>query len=102
METLATESLLDLAPSGVGRWNRVFRQFTRNRLAVAGSLILLMLGAIAIVGPFLVADPLKQDVPNRFQHPSWQHWFGTDELGRDIFARTVYGARISLAAAPPA
>lgn len=99
METLATESLLDLAPSGVGRWNRVFRQFTRNRLAVAGSLILLMLGAIAIVGPFLVADPLKQDVPNRFQHPSWQHWFGTDELGRDIFARTVYGARISLAAA---
>jgi peptide/nickel transport system permease protein len=99
METLATESLLDLAPSGVGRWNRVFRQFTRNRLAVAGSLILLMLGAIAIVGPFLVADPLKQDVPNRFQHPSWQHWFGTDELGRDIFARTVYGARISLASA---
>lgn len=99
MDILITEPVLDLAPRVSGRWKRIFRQFTRNRLAVAGTLILIALGLIAIIGPFLVADPLKQDVPNRFQRPSWQHWFGTDELGRDIFARTVYGARISLASA---
>jgi peptide/nickel transport system permease protein len=99
MEILATEPVLDLAPRVSGRWKRIFRQFTRNRLAVAGTLILIALGLIAIFGPFLVADPRAQDVPNRFARPSWQHWFGTDELGRDIFARTVYGARISLASA---
>ena len=99
MDILVTEPVLDLAPRVSGRWSRVFRQFTRNRLAVAGTALLLALGLIAIIGPFLVADPLKQDVPNRFARPSWQHWFGTDELGRDIFARTVYGARISLASA---
>jgi len=99
MDILVTEPVLDLAPRVSGRWSRIFRQFTRNRLAVAGTVLLIALGLVAIFGPFLVADPRAQDVPNRFQRPSWQHWFGTDELGRDIFARTVYGARISLASA---
>ncbi len=99
MATLITEPLLDLSPRVSGRWSRILRQFTRNRLAVVGTLILIALGLLAIFGPFLVANPRAQDVPNRFSHPSWQHWFGTDELGRDIFARTVYGARISLASA---
>ncbi len=99
MDILITEPVLDLAPRVSGRWSRIFRQFTRNRLAVAGTIMLIVLGLVAIFGPFLVADPRAQDVPNRFARPSWQHWFGTDELGRDIFARTVYGARISLASA---
>ena len=99
MDTMITEPLLDLSPRVSGRWKRIFRQFTRNRLAVAGTLILIALVLLAIFGPLFVADPRAQDVPNRFQKPSWQHWFGTDELGRDIFARTVYGARISLASA---
>ncbi len=99
MDILITEPLLDKSPRVSGRWRRILRQFTRNRLAVAGTLILIALSLLAIFGPFLVANPRAQDVPNRFSHPSWQHWFGTDELGRDIFARTVYGARISLASA---
>ncbi len=99
MDILITEPLLDRAPRVGGRWKRLFRQYTRNRLAVAGTIILIALALIAIFGPFLVADPRAQDVPNRFAHPSREHWFGTDELGRDIFARTVNGARISLASA---
>lgn len=99
MDTLITEPLLDLSPNVSGRWSRMLRQFTRNRLAVAGTLILIALSLLALFGPFLVANPRAQDVPNRFSYPSWQHWFGTDELGRDIFARTVYGARISLVSA---
>ncbi|CAN5751118.1 ABC transporter permease [soil metagenome] len=82
--------------SSSARW---LTRFTRNRLAVAGLMILLVLGFIAIVGPFLVADPLQQDVQARFLKPGRDHWFGTDELGRDILARTVHGARISIAAA---
>jgi len=99
MEIAITEPLLDRTPRVSGRWQRILRQFTRNRLAVAGTLLLLVLAVVAIVGPFLVADPRAQDVPNRFAPPSRDHWFGTDELGRDIFARTVNGARISLASA---
>jgi ABC-type dipeptide/oligopeptide/nickel transport system permease subunit len=99
MEILITEPLLDRAPRVSGRWTRFYHQFTRNKLAVAGTIILLALTAIAILGPFLVSDPRAQDVPARFQRPSREHWFGTDELGRDIFARTVNGARISLASA---
>ncbi|CAN5883720.1 ABC transporter permease [soil metagenome] len=82
--------------SSSARW---LTRLTRNRLAVAGLMILLVLGFIAIVGPFLVADPLQQDVQARFLKPGRGHWFGTDELGRDILARTVHGARISIAAA---
>jgi peptide/nickel transport system permease protein len=71
-------------------------RLTGNRLALIGLVILGVLGAVAVVGPFLVADPNAQNVQERFLRPSRDHWFGTDELGRDIFARTVNGARISI------
>lgn len=99
MQIAVTESPLDRTPRISDRWHRVVRQFARNRLAVAGTLLLFVLALIAIAGPFLVASPLAQNVPERFASPSRAHWFGTDELGRDIFARTVHGARISLASA---
>jgi peptide/nickel transport system permease protein len=89
-------ALPDRARSASARW---LSRLTRNRLALAGLVILLVLGITAIVGPFLVADPNQQDVQARFLKPDREHWFGTDELGRDIFARTVNGARISIFAA---
>ena len=73
-------------------------RFAKNTIAVVGFAILILLALIAIVGPFLVASPTKQNVRVRLQPPSWAHWFGTDEVGRDIFARVVNGARISIAA----
>jgi peptide/nickel transport system permease protein len=72
------------------------RRFAANRGAVAGALLLALLVALAVVGPFLADDPKKQDVRARFSTPSMEHLFGTDELGRDLFARTVNGGRISL------
>lgn len=73
-----------------------FHRFSRNRIAVAGGILLLILFALALIGPELTADPRAQDVRVRLQGPSWDHWFGTDEVGRDIFSRTVNGGRISL------
>jgi peptide/nickel transport system permease protein len=60
---------------------------------VLGLLILL-----AVVGPFFTGNPTAQNVRERLQPPSWVHWFGTDELGRDIFTRVVHGARVSILA----
>jgi peptide/nickel transport system permease protein len=76
---------------------RLWHRFVRNRLAVAGAALLVILAILAIVGPFLTSDPRKQDVRNRLQEPTWSHPFGTDEVGRDVFSRVINGSRISLA-----
>jgi peptide/nickel transport system permease protein len=62
-----------------------------------GILLLLPIGCIALGAPLLTAvDPEEINPIDRLQAPSLEHWFGTDHLGRDIFARTMYGSRISL------
>ena len=73
-----------------------WRRFVRNRGAVGGVMILLALAVIAAIGPFLVRDPVAQNIPDRLTPPNATYWFGTDDLGRDIFARVVSGAPISL------
>ncbi len=70
--------------------------FPGARLA---ALFIVVLVVVAVLAPLLPIDPLAQDVVNRLQGPSSDHWFGTDELGRDIMARTIYGARTSLLSA---
>ena len=71
--------------------------FSRNKLAMIGFGIVLLLIAVAIFAPWLATDsPIGQHLANRLQPPSAEHWFGTDELGRDIYSRIVYGARITL------
>src|SRR5699024_1988259 len=62
-----------------------------------GLIFLILLTVMAIFGPILSPyDVNKQDLPNQYQPPSKEHWFGTDSAGRDVFTRTWYGARISL------
>jgi peptide/nickel transport system permease protein len=68
----------------------------RNPTIVAGSAILIFMAFIAIIAPLIAGDPRMMNPVNRLQPPSAAFWFGTDGLGRDIFARCVYGARISL------
>ncbi len=83
--------------SQTGSGRRFARQFARNRGAVVGVAILTVLAVVAVVGPFLVRDPVAQNIRDRLQPPNATYWFGTDDLGRDIFARVVSGAPISLA-----
>jgi len=77
------------------------RRFAGNRLAVVGAAIIFFLILIAIFAPLLATnDPIfDQDYSNLLSGPDAVHWMGTDDLGRDIFSRMLYGARISLQAA---
>lgn len=87
-------SLYDIGPSrslGADAW----RRFKRNKLAMFGLVIVGLLIIIALVGPFLVQDPLDTGGISR-EPPTNQHLFGTDRLGRDVFARVAYGMRLSL------
>jgi peptide/nickel transport system permease protein len=69
----------------------------RQPLAAAGFGLLLLFVLCALFAPWLASqDPAKLDLPGRLMGPSATHWFGTDELGRDILSRTLFGARISL------
>ena len=72
-------------------------KFLRNPLAVAGLAVIVALLVVAAFAPWIAThDPMAQNLAGRLQPPSSAHWFGTDQVGRDIFSRVVYGARITL------
>lgn len=81
------------------QWVEVWRRLKRNKMAVLGLVILIILFLLAIFAD-LIANydnvVIKQNLAQRLQAPSAQHWLGTDEFGRDIFARLVHGTRVSL------
>jgi len=81
-----------------GNVYRGLRSIVRNPTAFVGLVIVAGLVLMAAFAPWLTMgkSPLDQDLAGRLALPSAAHWFGTDELGRDIFARTLYGARVTL------
>jgi peptide/nickel transport system permease protein len=83
-------------PFAASPLTRAATAIRRNPTIFAGAVLLAILAAIAIVGPWLVADPFRQAPINRLRPPSERFWFGTDQFGRDIFSRTIHGARVSL------
>ena len=75
----------------------VWESFSRNRLALVGLILLALLVCAAIFGPMLSPYPYDgMDAMSRNQASSAAHWFGTDQMGRDILTRVLYGARVSL------
>ncbi|MDJ0389216.1 ABC transporter permease [Roseomonas sp. E05] len=103
-----------LSPTSLGAWLRApvpaspfqarvqalwlgWRRLRSNPPALAGATILLLLIAVAAFAPLLAThDIYAQDLTARLQPPSAAHWLGTDDLGRDIYSRLVYGSRITL------
>lgn len=76
---------------------RGLRRLARNPLTMAGAVVVVMLMLIALAAPWIAThDPLAQELSGALQAPGSAHWFGTDEFGRDIFSRLVYGSRITL------
>jgi len=79
------------------RLRSVLGQLTQHRLAFAGGLVLTLFLLCALLAPWLAPhDPAHLNLSARLLPPSATHWFGTDELGRDVLSRTLYGARVSL------
>ena len=78
-------------------WRERFDILWSNALAKTGLVVIAIYLIVAFLGPFFVPfDPLEPDLPNTLKAPGFEHFFGTDEFGRDIFSRIIMGARISL------
>jgi peptide/nickel transport system permease protein len=74
-----------------------WQAFTKNRLALVGGVVVLALVVLAVLAPVLSPwDPHRPDVRKILNPPTARHWFGTDQLGRDVFSRMLHGARVSL------
>ncbi|HYK74196.1 MAG TPA: ABC transporter permease [Pseudoneobacillus sp.] len=94
--TRGTEAEKITKPS-LSFWKDVSIRFRKNKLAMFGIVLLAILIFMAIFGPYMTKfDYATNDLMNTNKVPSGEHWFGTDDLGRDVFARTWEGARISL------
>ena len=94
---LLTEAPASRNQAAWGRRYRLWLQFRRNPLAMAGLIVILLLIVLSLLAPVLAPyDPGVQDLGNRLARPSAAHWLGTDELGRDVYSRLLYGGRITL------
>lgn len=87
---------IPLPPARASGFAQAWRFACRNPTMVIGALILSVMTLLAIAAPFYAGDATTMTPGQRLRPPSEAHWFGTDHLGRDVFARTVYGAQISL------
>jgi peptide/nickel transport system permease protein len=79
-----------------GRNVATWRQIAANKMAMAGGAMVCVMFILAVIAPLLSSDPGAVDISRQLQPPSFHAWLGTDDLGRDVFARIAYGARISL------
>lgn len=92
---LITETVDEEPPTNL--WRDAWGRLRQNKLAVAGLVVIAILVVAAIFGPWLTPyDYLSQNLAVRNQGPSLAHLFGTDDLGRDVFSRVIYGARTAL------
>lgn len=91
LQTAGEASKSDQSPS-----RRAWRRFRRNKLAMSGLLFLVFVVLLSALGPMIAPDPLAVDLGAVLRAPSWDYWLGTDQAGRDVFARVVSGGRVSL------
>lgn len=81
-------------------WQKVLSRFFARKIAVAGLMIVVFMVCFALFGQYLTEYSYSQrNTKDRYQGPSSQHWFGTDDIGRDIYARIVDGAKITIVVA---
>ncbi|MEE9490795.1 MAG: ABC transporter permease [Dehalococcoidia bacterium] len=97
MNSIPDFSLLESDVKGRSLWSDAFRRFRQNRGAMIGLGVVLFVVLAAIAAPWITRyDPIVQELGDALLPPSTEHFFGTDQIGRDVYSRVVYGARISL------
>ncbi len=82
------------APAARSSW-AALRVFTRRKIVLVGAGLVLVTATVGLLAPVIATDPMRMDVAGRLKAPGSAKWFGTDDLGRDVFARVTYGARLS-------
>jgi peptide/nickel transport system permease protein len=96
MAVIQSDIALPAAPATAWR-RRAWRYVRRHPTMLFGGALLLLMIAMAVFAPYLgTSDPQALSPIRRLRWPSAQYWFGTDMLGRDVYSRTIYGARVSL------
>ncbi len=94
---MANNKQKDLRSERRSQWQEVWKRLRKNKLAIVGLVMMILLILVAIFAEQISPYPYsKQDYNAVFETPSWKHPFGTDEYGRDILSRVIYGSRISL------
>ncbi|MBH0332407.1 diguanylate cyclase [Brevibacillus brevis] len=79
------------------RWRTFYRKLRKNKLAMVGGCIVIFYIAIALLAPFIAPhDPYEIDLVNKLKPPSSEHWMGTDDKGRDVLSRLLYGTQLSM------
>jgi ABC-type dipeptide/oligopeptide/nickel transport system permease subunit len=97
MDSISDSSPLEDDVNVRSLWSDALRRFRQNWGAVIGLGVILFMVLVATFAPWIATcDPLKQDLRNPLAPPSADHWFETDELGRDLYSRVVHGLRVSL------
>ncbi|MCX5496711.1 ABC transporter permease [Kaistia dalseonensis] len=97
VETLAAPASAADIEKHASLWSDAWHRLLANRLAMVGLAVIVLLILVAIFGPWMTPyDFLSQDLNARNELPNAAHWLGTDELGRDVLARVIYGARTAL------
>jgi peptide/nickel transport system permease protein len=95
--TIATKEVVSVEEKTAGPWREAWNGFKRSKAAIVGTAIVLFFVILAILGPWIAPQGLNdQNMSIRLQAPSAEHWFGTDDYGRDILSRVIIGARLSL------
>ncbi|MEC7800790.1 MAG: ABC transporter permease subunit [Verrucomicrobiota bacterium] len=98
IETAKAKNLLGQNPEGSSLWGDAWIRLRANRLATASLFFFIFVSIVTILGPEMISTSYEeQDLNNAFAPPSLTHFFGTDNLGRDLLARVLHGGRISLA-----
>ena len=80
-----------LSANAASRWRGIRRAFAKNPLMLLGFVIFVLIALSAVAAPLITFhDPVRTNIPERLEAPSLRHWFGTDHLGVDVYARTMY------------
>ena len=94
---MAKKTTPDLSFQKGSQSKDVMRRFFKNKPAVAGTVILILILSAFLISWIMIPEEACYTVKAvPFQKPSLEHWFGTDHIGRDVFARVMYGARVSM------